>query len=292
MENDINNSEAYETIYHDELEDFSKEHWTSLLDEEIKMIEIKNIKTNIPKFTLQIYPFVYDILLNFPACTFIFETITTQDFLENVYRLISFKVNIHHSHVTGKMIGCAHNFCNMKVRENQAGFSCTAHSYLNFDFYFMLRSYRVLCWGEDINIGRSNLSNIKQQMKIIDTMKYFQASLAQIGSTVASEEKNRSKKLMLRSLIRHDYVGKIWSALTHNVKEKIIDVLSDGKGMIPYEKIIGVNSLDIVPKKDFFDASGFDSYLKDKCITQSNYETAKYLWINLKMRNLNDMNDL
>ena len=58
----------------------------------------------------------------------------------------------------------------------------------------MLRDYRVSCWGEDINIGRSNLSNVSfsnigQQMKIIDTMKYFQISLAQIASTVTAPEK-------------------------------------------------------------------------------------------------------
>ena len=34
--------------------------------------------------------------------------------------------------------------------------------------------------------------------------------------------------------------------------------------MTLYEKIIGTNSLDIVPKKDFFDASEFYSNLKNK----------------------------
>ena len=50
---------------------------------------------------------------------------------------------MRHSHVTGKIIGYAHNFCNTKVRENQTGFWSIAHNYLNFDFYFMLRGYRV-----------------------------------------------------------------------------------------------------------------------------------------------------
>ena len=62
--------------------------------------------------------------------------------------------------------------------------------------------------------------------------------------------------------------------------------------MIPYKEIIGTNSLDIVPEKDFFDASEFYSHLKNKCITKSDYETGKYLWVNSKMRHLNNMNDL
>ena len=120
----------------------------------------------------------------------------------------------------------------------------------------------------------------------------MRTSLAQIASTVTSEEKERIKKLMLQFLVRHYYFGKVWQALNGDVKENILDVLSDGKGMIPSEKVIDMTSLDIKPEKDFFDASGFYSYLKDKCIRKSDYQTAKYLWINLKMRNIKDMNDL
>lgn len=45
--------------------------------------------------------------------------------------------------------------------------------------------------------------------------------------------------------------------------------------MISYEKIIDMNSLDIKPEKDFY--SEFYIFLKEKSITQSDYETAKYL---------------
>ena len=67
----------------------------------------------------------------------------------------------------------------------------------------MFKGYRVLCWVEDKNIGGSNLSNVSflnigEQMKIIDTMKYCQTSLVQVGFTVTSEEKQRIKKLMLQ----------------------------------------------------------------------------------------------
>ena len=151
IENNINNSETYETIYHYELNDFLEEYCpaysdeVSLLVEEIEMTEIKNSKTKIPKFTLKIYVFVYDILLDFPACNFIFETIKTEGFFDNFYRLINFKVHIHHSHVKGKIIDYAQNFCNMKVRENQIRSSCTTHNYLSFGFCFMLRGYRASC---------------------------------------------------------------------------------------------------------------------------------------------------
>ena len=107
------------------------------------MFKSKN-KSNakIPNFTLQIYDFVYDILMKFPLCDFIFETITNKNLSEDVYRLINFKVHIYHLHVTSKIYDYAQNF-----RENQTGFSCIAHNYLNFDYYFTLKGYRVSCWG-------------------------------------------------------------------------------------------------------------------------------------------------
>ena len=146
----------------------------------------------------------------------------------------------------------------------------------------MLRDFRVSCWGEDINIGGNglssvNFSNMGRQMKIIDTMKYFQTSLAQTASTTTVEEKEKIKKIMLQVLVRHVYFGKVWSTLTANVREKLLDVLSSGKGMIPSEKIIVVNnSLDTKPEKGFFEESEFYSFLKQKFITKCDYETVKF----------------
>ena len=109
IENDLINSNTYDNIYHDELRDILKEYCPSHYDditgliEEIKMFELKNkSNTKIPKFTLQISGFVYDTFMKFPLCNFIFETITTKNLFEDVYRLINFKVHIHHSRVTGK----------------------------------------------------------------------------------------------------------------------------------------------------------------------------------------------
>ena len=41
---------------------------------------------------------------------------------------------------------------------------------------------------------------------------------------------------MLQFLVRHYYFIKVWQALNGDVKENILDVLSDGKGMISSEK--------------------------------------------------------
>ena len=44
----------------------------------------------------------------------------------------------------------------------------------------------------------------------------------------------------------------------------ILDYLASGKGMIPYQMISDFNSLNITPKKDFFEYEKFYSTLKEK----------------------------
>lgn len=84
MENHLHNCESYENIYNDELKGFLEENCQAysndirMFIEETKMIEKKNSTTKIPKFALQIYAFVYDIIMKFPFCNFSFETVITQ----------------------------------------------------------------------------------------------------------------------------------------------------------------------------------------------------------------------
>ena len=42
----------------------------------------------------------------------------SKSFIENLKGITKNKVNVHHSHVTGEVIGYTHSYCNLKVREN------------------------------------------------------------------------------------------------------------------------------------------------------------------------------
>ena len=111
----------------------------------IEEIEVKNIpKSKMPKFNTQLYAFVYDKLIDFPSSDLAFDTITTNNFFRNVHRMIKFKVHLHHSHVTGKIIGYAHDFCNWQVRENKTEISIFAHNLFGFDAFFSLKDFRQL----------------------------------------------------------------------------------------------------------------------------------------------------
>ena len=145
MKDALKDSVDFNNIIDDDLKKFLMTFCSDYFDDivglisEIKQVKIKNTNTKIPKCTLQIYSYVYIRLMDFPKCDLIFEAITTKGFFENIYRITNVKLHLHHSHVTGQIYDYAHDFCNWKVRENQLGFSCIAHSYFGFDFFLFLK---------------------------------------------------------------------------------------------------------------------------------------------------------
>ena len=174
-----------------------------LVENEIKKFEVKHNKTmKIPKFTLQLYSFLYDCLVNFPSVKFDeIKTATTRGFLKEVYRVVNFKVHIHHSHITGKIHGYSHDFCNWKTRENKPFVLLIGHNFLGFDIYYMVKGYRSITWGtKEFNMGGTNLTNvnfanISSEVKVIDTLKYYQTSLANISSTAKRNRKKKHKRI-------------------------------------------------------------------------------------------------
>ena len=46
---------------------------------------------------------------------------------------------MNHSHLTGEVIGYAHDFCNKNIRENHNRIPVFAHNLFSFDFFFVLK---------------------------------------------------------------------------------------------------------------------------------------------------------
>ena len=270
------------------------------LKEKISETEVKSKqKSEISKFTLRLYAFFYQKIMCFPITKFECETVTTNNLFESVHKLASVKIHLHHSHVTGEIIGYTHDFCNWIVRENRDIVSCIAHNFFKFDFYFLLKNIKLSVWRtKDINIGGKNLTDINfasiDNFRFIDTMKYYQTSLAQLSETLTDDEKENIKKLTLRFLKTHDYFSGVWRDWIYEQKNKVIEIIVSGKGVIPYEKIETIESLSFVKPEDgiFFSKDEFFSSIKNKEIDEESYENAKKLFIILKMRNLSDLNDL
>ena len=71
-----------------------------------------------------------------------------------------------------------------------------------------------------------------------------------------------------------------------------MDIVTSGKGIIPYEMIVDMDSLDIKPEGKFYNKTQFFSELKGRAVSDDDYDQSKYLFQTLKMCNLSDMNDL
>ena len=295
----------YEQIYDDRLRDFLKENAPAYEDdierlvEDIKEVKVSNTKSKIPKFTMQVYYYFYDMLTDFPPCKFEdLKTVTTKSFLINFYKVLNAKVHIHHSHVTGEIFGYSHDFCNWKVRENKTVVPLIGHNFLGFDIFYMVKGFRSSVWGtNDLNMGGTNLTNVNfasvgKQVKIIDTLKYYQTSLSALTSTADEKEKAEIRKSVLKFLNEHQYFNQIWPAVEKSDKDKILNIIESGKGVMPYEKIRNIESLDSVPQNEFFDHTEFYSSLKQANVSKEEYENCKFLYQKLKMRNLGDLNDL
>ena len=211
LQNAFKINEEFHECFDDGLLDFCRNNYTDRSDfgerkELIGDMKIKNkSNTKILKFTLQTYAFVYQRLIDFPQGKVDCETGTTINFLKNTHRIINVKIPLHLSHVTGKIIGYTHDFCNMKVRENQSQFTCIAYNFFGFDMLFLIKGTRLSVLGtKDVNIGGTGLTNINfasisTQVKFIDTMKYFLTSLGQLACTLDDVEIKRVENLVFKT---------------------------------------------------------------------------------------------
>ena len=85
----------------------------------------------------------------------------SDNFLQNLFFVHNNQVTIHHSHVTGKIIGFAHKYCNLQIRENYYTIPVIAHKQFRFDFFLFLKGLRPSVWETtDINIGRKNPTDV------------------------------------------------------------------------------------------------------------------------------------
>ena len=206
--------------------------------------------------------------MKFPQNKFEFEAVATNDLFENIHKIINVKVHLYHSHVTGEVIGYVHDLCNLKVRENKGVILCIVHYLFGFDIYFFLKAIRLSAWKtKDINIGGMGPTNISfssiDQLKLMDSMKSFQTSLGKLAETLSADEKRTIQKLTVQFLTTHSYFPKVWKELSSNQKSKVIKIFIGGKGIIPYEKIELINSLQITPVDGiFFSKDEFFSTLR------------------------------
>ena len=65
-----------------------------------------------------------------------------------------------------------------------------AHNFFSFDLFYFIKCYIAYTWGsKELNIGgnnstQANYGNVKIEIKLIDSLKFYQRSLGELSSTL------------------------------------------------------------------------------------------------------------
>ena len=127
----------------------------------ISQHKVKNvfIQKKNKKEEIQTISFVYQQVFNFPGNNDEIKVFVSKNSFDSVLNILHSDCDLHHSHVTGKIIGYTHNFCNQKVRENKKRLQPlrTTFSYLTF---FVMKDLRLCVWRtKNLNIGGKGINN-------------------------------------------------------------------------------------------------------------------------------------
>ena len=120
-----------------------------------------------------------------------------------------------------------------------------------------MKAYIASAWcSKELNIGgthltQANYGNISGEIRLIDSLKFYQRSLGELSSTLTAEEKNAVKKLTEKFLNEHYYFCTVSPYLSLKKKDKILEIISEGKEIIPYEIIVNMKLFFIKPENEF-----------------------------------------
>ena len=119
----------------------------------------------------------------------------SKTFIENLKDIMNNGTHVHHSHITGEIIGYGHSCCNQKVWGNYPNITVVAYNLFRLTF-FLLKGLRAGVWRtRDIFIGGKNPTDINfanrgNQVMFLDIIKYFQQSLAALAKSLTNSEKS------------------------------------------------------------------------------------------------------
>ena len=188
--------EFFSINLHDECESFLELY--GLIDD-TKINSLFNKANKSGLHLKKIIFFVYLKIMSFPKTSLLQKAPISFNFIWNIINLLYDKHVVHHSHISGEIVGYAHGFCNTKVRENKNNINVIAYNLFGFDLFFFLKGVRLSVWKTaNLAIGGSKLTNINyanigEQVKFIDTMKYHQQSPTKLTESMTDEGKNKIK---------------------------------------------------------------------------------------------------
>ena len=94
------------------------------LKEDIENDVIKRKKSVKVDFADEIITFIYSSLIKFEETKKVKGISVSKNFIQNIKGIMNDKTPIHHSHITGEIIGYSHSYCNEKSNGKQIKNKC------------------------------------------------------------------------------------------------------------------------------------------------------------------------
>ena len=175
--------------------------------------------------------------------------------------------------MTGEIVGYAHDFYNKQLRKTQNLIPIFAHNLFSFDLLFVVKGIKLsVSHRKQLNIGGTNLTNVQyanisSQVKFIDTIKCYNQSLSSLAKSADENEKTNIRKTCKKCIETNSTYSTVFSSLSDENKEWILNYLSGRKEVISYDKIKSHEDLNCVPENGFFSKTEFYNSLKNEIIT-------------------------
>ena len=248
LENQYTSNSNIEDVSEECLIDFFRENQIYCFLElflDISECDVKNVralkKTKIHQ--IKIINFIYKKKMDFPNDEFDVKKFVSKNFFDAVLNLLYNDIVIYYPHLNGEIFGYAHDFCNQKVKESRSPILVIAHSLFKSDSFFVLKDLRLCVWrSKKINIGGRNLTdvqyaNIADQVKFIDTVKYYQQSLSNLAENLDKKERQNIRNSSLHIIQNHPFYSLKFSKLGKDDQNWVLDYLCGGKGVPCFTKI-------------------------------------------------------
>ena len=178
-----------------------------------------------------------------------------------------------HCHITGKFRGAAHFSCNANCKLSKkvpVYITMIFHNLRGYDSHLIIKEISKF----DVKVGvipnrleKYMAFTINRNLVFIDSMQFMNSSLASLVKNLMNED---------FKYLSEEFTGKYLEL----VKEK---------GVYPYEYM---NSFKKFSEDKLPDKCEFFNSLKDKCISEKDYERAKNVWNVFKMKTMGDYHDL
>ena len=124
-----------------------------------------------------------------------------------------------------------------------------------------------------------NYGIIDNEITLTDSLKYYQKSLADVSSTLTSEEKRAAEKVTKQFFNQYYYFSTVWPYLPLKLQEKVLDIVTSGKGIIPCELLVDMKSLLLTPDEEqFWNKTDFFNELMLQAVDDESYENSKLFY--------------